>query len=185
MTYKYLIEHEIDFIAFMHDRLDIDLRHQPLDGPNWFCVTVRDQLSDQVVAGLAAEFKSPFDAHLSVAIDDPDVITRRLLRGIFRALFTRAVRITMLVDPANTAAKDQAIRLGGVYEGFLRRGLDGDRDALVYGMLKEDCRYLGVRAAHLNGGRPDGQPAQSAGSLRHRERAAVGERRIQRGQRYH
>jgi hypothetical protein len=33
-------------------------------------------------------------------------------------------------------------KLGAVYEGFLRHGLDGDRDALVFGMLREDCRWL-------------------------------------------
>lgn len=148
MRFIYAIEHEPDFIAFMRDRIDLDLKGQNLDGPNWFCVTVREDITGHVVAGLACEFKSPFDVHFSAAVDEPDAITRRLLRGIFQALFDRAARITALCDPRNVTAEDGLKRLGFVYEGFLRRGLDGERDALIYGMLPEDCRFLpGVRAA--------------------------------------
>jgi hypothetical protein len=146
MTFVYTTDAEPDMIDFLRDRIELDLRGQHLEGPNWFCVTVRSQATRQVVAACACEFKTPFDAHFSVAIDDPEAISRRLLRGIFRALFTKAQRVTALVDPNNYEAQDQAIRLGFVYEGFLRRGLDGYRDALVYGMLQEDCKYLGVRA---------------------------------------
>ena len=31
-------------------------------------------------------------------------------------------------------------RLGFLYEGFLRLGVEGRRDALLFGMLPEDCR---------------------------------------------
>lgn len=149
----FAIENPPDFIAYMRDRLDLDLRGQHLDGPNWFCVTVREQMTGQVIAGLACEFKSPFDVHFSAAIDHPDAISRRLLRGIFKALFSRAARVTALVEPGNFAAEDMVKRLGFVYEGFLRRGLDGRHDALIYGMLPEDCKFLpGVRAARsMNG----------------------------------
>lgn len=148
MSYIYAIEHDKDFVDFMLDRVNLDLRGQYLDSPNWFCVTVRETVTGRVVAGLSAEFKTPFDAHISVAIDEPDAITRRLLNGIFRALFTKAHRITALCDPDNYEAEDRLKRLGFIYEGFLRLGLDGHHDALVYGMIAEDCRFLpGVRAA--------------------------------------
>jgi hypothetical protein len=32
--------------------------------------------------------------------------------------------------------------MGFVYEGYRRLGLEGSRDTLVYGMLKDDCKYL-------------------------------------------
>lgn len=154
MRFIYQIDHGPDMVQFLRERIDLDLRGYNLDSPLWFCVTVREGTTGHVVGALACEFKSPFDVHFSTAIDEPDVITRRLLRGIFRALFSQARRITALVEPSNWQAKDAVERLGFVYEGFLRRGLDGDRDALLYGMLPEDCRYLGVRAARPNG---DGQ----------------------------
>lgn len=186
MKFVYTVGDAPDFAAYMLDRLDLDLRGQNLSGPNWFCVTVREDVTGHIVAGLACEFKSPFEAHFSAAIDEPEAITRVLLRGIFAALFTKATRVTALVDPENHEGQDRVIRLGFVYEGFLRRGLDGDRDAMIFGMLREDCRYLpGVRAVRANGEKADGQPAQSPGSLRHRVGPATGQRRVVGGQRYH
>lgn len=153
MSFIYAIENEPDFVQFMLQRINLDLRHQPLEGPNWFCVTVRDQITGRVAAGLACEFKTWFDVSFSAAIDDPDAITRRLLKGIFTALFTKARRITALVDPENHHAEDVVNRLGFTYEGFVRRGLDGDHDALLYGMLPEECIFLpGVRAARTVNG---------------------------------
>jgi hypothetical protein len=32
--------------------------------------------------------------------------------------------------------------MGFVYEGFRRKGLEGSRDVMCYGMLKDDCKYL-------------------------------------------
>ena len=29
-----------------------------------------------------------------------------------------------------------------VYEGFLRCGIEGSRDALMFGMLRHECRFL-------------------------------------------
>lgn len=151
MRFIYATQTDSDFVAFLRDRIELDLRGQHLDGPNWFCVSVREDITGHIVAGLACEFKSAFDVHFSCAVDEPDAITRRLLRGIFRALFTKASRITALCAPDNHTAEDRLKRLGFVYEGFVRRGLDGIDDALMYGMLPEDCKYLGVRAARPNG----------------------------------
>jgi hypothetical protein len=186
MSFIYAVDNEPDMVDFMLDRINLDLRGQNLDGPNWFCVTVRDQRSRQVVAALACEFKTPFDVSFSAAIDDPDAITRRLLFGIFNALFSKARRITALVEPGNDHAENVVVRLGFIYEGFLRRGLDGNKDALLYGMLREDCNYLpSVRAARPKGGRPDGQPAEVTGPLRHGVSTTERQRRVSGGQRYH
>jgi hypothetical protein len=174
-------------MRFLFERTGLDLRGQNLDGPNWFCVTVRDRVTDEVVAALACEFKTWFDVHFSAAIDQPDAITRPLLYGIFSALFAKARRITALVEPSDSRTESIVTRLGFVYEGFSRLGFDGDRDALIYGMLPQDCNFLpGVRAARsLNGDDPDGQPAKTAQSLRHSLSATAGERGIGSGQRYH
>jgi hypothetical protein len=162
MRYKAVAEADADAIQFLLDRIGLDLRGQHLTGPNWFCVTVREPYSNDVVAVLACEFKSPFDAHFSAAIDDPAAITRPLLKGIFQALFTKARRITALVEPSDFHTEDIVKRLGFVYEGFSRLGFDGIRDALVYGMLPDDCKYLtSVRAARRNGGDPQWSASQN------------------------
>lgn len=158
MKFVYDLDPNPDMVRYLYDRLQVDLRGQHLNGPNWFCVSVREDTTRHIVAALACEFKSPFDAHFTAAVDEPEAITRRLLRGIFQALFSKAARITALVEPSNRHAQDVTLRLGFIYEGFLRRGLDGNRDALVYGMLREDCKYLGVRAAR----KPEGDRQWSA-----------------------
>lgn len=183
MKYRLSIDASQDLVDYLRDRINLDLTGQNLDGPNWFCVTVRDAMG-QVVAGAACEFKTPFDASFSVAVDKPQAITRKLLHGLFMALFSQAKRVTALVDPANGHAEKCVRRMGFVYEGFLRRGLDGERDALLYGMLREDCRYLGVRAT-ATGGVTDGQSAQVARPLRHGSGATERQRGVGSGQRYH
>ena len=186
MKYENSVSHELDMQRFLWERTGLNLHGQPLDGPNWFCVTVRDRVTGEVVAALACEFKTSFDAHFSAAIDQPDAITRPLLYGIFTALFSKARRITALVEPSDGHTESIVTRLGFVYEGFLRLGLDGIHDALIYGMLPQDCKFLpGDRAIRFVKGEVNGQPAQAAEPLRHGVSTTAGERRIGSGQRYH
>ena len=51
-------------------------------------------------------------------------------------------RLTAEVEPDNRRALRQVQRLGFVYEGYHPLGLEGSRDTIIYGMLREDCRYL-------------------------------------------
>ena len=135
-----------DAIEFLSQELDIDYRLIDFASPWWLCVTAR-HVDDSIAGVLVCEFKTSFDVHCSYAISDPRCMTRRLMRAVFRALFSRAVRITSLVPPDNEHAASLARRMGFIYEGFSRKGLDGKRDALVFGMLAEDCRFLpGARA---------------------------------------
>lgn len=153
-----------DFLDFMLDELKLDLSRQQLDGPSWFTVTVRNDDHGAVIAALACEFWSTFDCKFTAAIADERAITPKLLHVIFQTLFAKAVRITAEADPDNLESIDRLERLGFVYEGYKRKGLDGFRDALIYGMLVEDCKFFpGVRASQeLEPEAPDGIPAESA-----------------------
>ena len=113
----------------------------PFEPPNWFCVTGRND-EGELMGVVAIEFKTWFDAQFSLAVTDPRCISRRLLRAMFTAVFTRAVRLTAYVDTDNRRALKQMKTLGFVYEGFCRLGINGSRDAYTFGMLKDDCRYL-------------------------------------------
>jgi hypothetical protein len=105
------------------------------------CMTARDD-DGTIMAVAVGERKSPHDIHLSIVVRDKRAVTPWVLRRLFSALFRNATRLTMLVDPENEAAIVCAQRLG-VYEGFLRLGLDGRRDACIYGMLKGECPWIG------------------------------------------
>ena len=110
------------------------------DENTWFCVTVRRR--GRIALIVVFEFKSWCDAHVSTVCLDPRALTRRLLTAMTRAIFTRAARITAHIDPSNQAALNQVWRMGFKYEGYLRRGIEGTRDAVVFGLLPEDCPYL-------------------------------------------
>jgi AraC-like DNA-binding protein len=131
---------EPDAAAFLSEETGIDFLHTEFD-QRWFCVTARRD--DGTLMGVAAfEFKEWFNAHFSTAICDQRCMSRKLLATMFRAVFSQAVRITALIDPGNQTAIEQTRRMGFVYEGFLRMGVEGRRDALIFGMLREDCRFL-------------------------------------------
>lgn len=144
---KVQFHHDDDVLDFLREEIELDLRGQHLDNPDhWFIAAVKND-HRAVVAVMVFEFKTWFDAHLSMAFTDKPVLMPGLFALIWRTVFSRAIRVTMLVDPANKKCERNIRKLGGQYEGFLRRGLDGRRDALVFGMLREECRYLNAAPA--------------------------------------
>ena len=116
------------------DGVDFTREHE------WFCCTVYDPLKPVIV--IVFEFKSPFDAFATVAVSDQRGLSRHLLTSLFKAVFTRATRITALVSPGNRNALRQVGRMGFRQEGYQRRAYDGVNDAVVFGLLPEECPYL-------------------------------------------
>jgi hypothetical protein len=107
----------------------------------WFCATARDA-EGRIQGVWVAEFQVWFEAHVTTAIDDPRFMSRRLLRTLFTALFSQAVRVTAMVRPDNHRSIEGIKRLGFRYEGFCRLGIEGKWDAMVFGMLRNECRWL-------------------------------------------
>lgn len=69
---------------------------------------------------------------------------------LFRAfaypfLQLRCNRVTGLVRVDNIEARRFDEHLGFVQEGVIRKGAVDGTDMILYGMLKEECRWLGVR----------------------------------------
>ena len=130
---------ELYGLQFLEARTGVNF--VPYVTPHWFTCTVFDP-QDRVLAACVGEWKTLFEIDFSVAIDDPRAISRRLLKTIFNTLFSVAPRIVGRIDPTNHRAIKGARRLGFKYAGFLRQGLDGDRDALIFDMLRDDCPWL-------------------------------------------
>jgi hypothetical protein len=106
----------------------------------------------RIRAVFAVEFFNGFDAHINVAVDDPRFAKKNALKAIFTGIFSRATRVTALIDPRNKRAIKAAAAIGFRREGTLRRGLDGKRDAAVMGLLEEDCRLFHVKhKEHVDG----------------------------------
>ena len=130
-----------DAVRYLIEMVGVDFSYSSFMPPNWFCATVRND-EGAVVAVLACEYRTPFDMTFNAAIDDPRFMSRRFLKAIFKALFSGAVRLTAEIEVNNAAALRIVPRLGFVYEGYCRRGINGVKDAFVFGMLKEDCKFL-------------------------------------------
>ena len=87
-------------------------------------------------ASSPSSFRTGSRASVTILVLDPRCMSRRVLRAIFTAAFTQARRLTAEVEPDNRRALRQVQRMGFVYEGYRRLGLEGTRDTLVYGMLQ-------------------------------------------------
>jgi hypothetical protein len=129
-----------DAVAFLEERTGINYRHCDFSGAGWFCCTVRD---GDIKGVFIAEFMNAFDAHITCAIDDPRFLTRRLVKAVFAALFSQAVRLTALTRPENAAAIRILKHLGFSHEGICRLGIEGRWDALTFGLLRSECRWIG------------------------------------------
>jgi hypothetical protein len=126
---------------FLGKKLRINFFATDWSQPQWLCASARDD-QGHLMGVCVFEFKTWFDAHFSCAIADRRCMSRRLLRALFTAVFSRAVRVTALIEPWNDSSIRQAKRMGFQVEGFSRLAVEGSRDALILGMLKSDCRYL-------------------------------------------
>jgi hypothetical protein len=131
-----------DAVAYLSERIGIDFTFGlPFRDERWLCVTARDD-EGEIAGVILCEFVNWFEAHFNSAVADPRCVSKRLLRAVFTALFSKAVRLTAFVDTNNARAVKNAIRMGFIYEGFCRQGINGNRDAYTFGMLKGDCRFL-------------------------------------------
>jgi hypothetical protein len=121
--------------------LRIDFSRCSLTAPRWFSAWARNE-TGHIIGIFAVEFPVWFEGKVTVLVLDPRCLSRRVLRAIFTALFSKVKRLTAEVEPDNRRALRQVQRLGFVYEGYRPLGLEGSRDTIVYGMLREDCLYL-------------------------------------------
>ena len=121
--------------------LCVDFSHCSFKAPRWFSAWARNE-AGHVVGIFTVEFQVWFEGKVTALVLDPRCLSHRVLRAIFTALFSQAKRLTAEVEPDNRRALRQVQRLGFCFEGYHPLGLEGVRDTIVYGMLREDCRYL-------------------------------------------
>ena len=130
-----------DAKALLTEQLRVDFSHCSFKAPEWFSAWARDD-EGNITGVFAIEFPFWFEGRITILVLDPRCMSRRVLRAIFTAAFSKARRLTAEVEPDNHRALRQVQRMGFQYEGYRRLGLEGSRDTLVYGMLRDDCKYL-------------------------------------------
>ncbi len=134
-----------DLKAAMSVLTGVEVRQ--IDMTHWFCMTTYGR--DGRVSGiLACEPMSPYEWAFNAVLLDPHALSRKLLRVIFSTLFSRAVRVSAVVRQDNERALKQMTRLGFTYEGFLRMGIEGRYDGLLYSMLAWECPWIQPNPLH-------------------------------------
>lgn len=90
------------------------------------------------------------NCHMSIATDrSRKCATRQFLFRSFAYPFLQLdlPRVTCIVDVGNADSVRLAEHLGFKPEGRMRRAAPDGRDALVFGMLREECRFVGLNMA--------------------------------------
>lgn len=81
---------------------------------------------------------------MSAAFDSPAWCTRKTLRQLYSYPFVQVGcrRMTTITRADNATARKADLMMGFREEGVLRCYFPGDVDAIVYGMLREECRWI-------------------------------------------
>lgn len=98
---------------------------------------------NKVVAGVVFHDYRGYDISITVAADSPRWARRGVLRQLAKYPFTQlgCVRLTSIVSSENHRAQRLNLGLGMTLEGTQRRGFDGVHDALLFGVLREQCEW--------------------------------------------
>lgn len=122
--------------------------------------------ADDFVGGVVFSNYRGTDCEVSCAAEEGYLIWRpHIMRAVFSYVFDQlgCVRCTSITTKANKRARDFLESLGFVLEGNVRLGYDGRRDALIYGLLARDCRYLAADSGMTDGQEISADTASSAG----------------------
>jgi RimJ/RimL family protein N-acetyltransferase len=112
------------------------------------CAAIGLEEDGQVIAGVLFQNHCGPNVLMHVASDGSRRwMTPAYLCASFRYPFESlgVRRITGLVRADNYAAQKFDEHLGFVREGLMRHAAADGTDMIVYGLLKEDCKYLGGR----------------------------------------
>jgi RimJ/RimL family protein N-acetyltransferase len=84
------------------------------------------------------------DCEISCAAETSMAFRPHVFKAVFGYVFVqlKCVRLTCVTTKRNKRARTFIERIGFELEGNVRLGYDGKRDALIYGLLAADCRYL-------------------------------------------
>ncbi len=101
-------------------------------------------LNDKPIAGAVYNNSRGFDMEISFAADSPRWANRGTIRGILAYPFIQCgcTRLTATIAKRNKRARRLVEGLGFKQEGCLQRGLDGRQDAILYGLQRENCRWI-------------------------------------------
>lgn len=113
------------------------------------CVAVGIVDDSQPIAGIVYhDYRPEISVQMSMASTRPQWCNRRTLRALLSYPFLQlqVARVTVYTGKHNKKLRSLVERLGFELEGRVRRGFDGQKDLLIYGLLREEAeRWIGER----------------------------------------
>lgn len=87
----------------------------------------------------------PFDCEISCATESSIAWRPHVCKAVFEYIFGQlgCTRVTAITRKNNTRSREFLEALNFQLEGNVRKGYDGQKDALIYGLLAEDCQFFG------------------------------------------
>lgn len=112
--------------------------------PGQFAAMMVKNDNDEFVAGVVFSNFRGTDIEVSCASETPAAWRPHVCRAIFKYIFEQlgCVRCTSITTKGNKKARGFLESLGFQLEGNVRLGYDGTKDALIYGLLRSECRFL-------------------------------------------
>ena len=113
------------------------------------CVAIGLEKNGIMLAGCVYYNYRKHDIEMTIASISPRWATKKTIAIFLSYPFVqlKVARVTAIAAKANKRARKMLERLGFQLEGVARRGMDGEKDACIYGMLASECKWL----RHLNG----------------------------------
>lgn len=98
-----------------------------------------------IISNVRYSGNKAIDCEISCAAETPMAWQHHVCRAVFHYIFGQlgCVRCTSITKKNNTKARGFLEALNFTLEGNVRKGYDGEKDALLYGLLAEDCRFFG------------------------------------------
>ncbi len=102
---------------------------------------------EDIIAGVVYNNWRDANIEMTVASDTPRWCSRAVLRGLFWYPFGQigCHRVTGTTEHTNQSVRAFLCRIGFCEEGVMRRAFRNGSDAVIYGMLREECRWIGDR----------------------------------------
>lgn len=100
--------------------------------------------SDELVGAALFTHWLEYDVTISIASFRARWAVREAMKYLAKAVFEvwGCKRLTAIVNASNAQGKRIAEFAGFKLEGVKRIGFNGEDDALIYGMLKGECKWL-------------------------------------------
>ncbi len=99
--------------------------------------------NDRIVGSFVFSEYTGHDVHMYCASDNPRIFQRRYIKAMFDYCFNdlKVRRVSAMCNESNLRSRKLISGVGFKQEGRLRRYF-GFEDALVYGLLREEMRFL-------------------------------------------